>query len=259
MAEMLQDLVKTASKYCVKLNWDPKETKVMDLRGRRRNAVRAGANGEIREVPVAMEAEYLGRYFSAGGGGDEAVERRIQKAWGALWANGLALCNFSVPFGKRFRHLSQTVGAVLTYGLESVELTKTQLERLRGVRRSMMRKMWGLRWEAVSTEMVYEDWIRMTTSRMEDEVEWMGEAARWEEAAAARKFRWAGHLVRRGTERRTKRILVATERSTRAKRGKPKQRWKDTMEGLVGVGWQQTAENREWWQFFGREVPGWID
>ena len=64
MAEMLQDLVKTASKYCVKLNWDPKETKVMDLRGRRRNAVRAGANGEIREVPVAMEAEYLGRYFS---------------------------------------------------------------------------------------------------------------------------------------------------------------------------------------------------
>ena len=122
----------------------------------------------------------------------------------------------------------------------------------------MMRKMWGVSWAAVKDEGFYEEWIQVVTTEVEDAVARMGRRARWEEDVAARKFSWAGHMVRRGDSRRSARVLRMEETTSRAKRGRPKQRWEDTMRGLMGNGWQDAAADREWWRYFGDEVPNWI-
>ena len=76
----------------------------------------------------------------------------------------------------------------------------------------------------------------------------MGNWAKWEEEVVRRKVRWAGHIWRRGEERRTKRIMAGEEERGRRRQGRPKRRWEDTMKEYVGYDWKEKANNREEWR-----------
>ena len=69
--------------------------------------------GSEHFVEFCEEVEFLGRIFTAGGGGDLAVERRIQKAWRLFWCYEEVLCDRTVSFRARVRYLVQTVGSCL--------------------------------------------------------------------------------------------------------------------------------------------------
>ena len=101
-------------------------------------------------------------------------------------------------------------------------------------------------------------WVKMETQRAEEAGKNLGVTGRWEESVAMGKFKWAGHMVRRGSERRTQRVIMAQETQKRASAGHPKIRWHNIIEELLGRGWQETAEDREWWRYFSNEVPNWI-
>ena len=251
-------ICQTYRKNGLRVNWKKTKTKLMDMQGKVRKPIMVAWPGGDKEVPFVQEVEYLGRYFAVGGGGDEAVRRRLQKAWKVFWDCKRALCNKAVPFVKRYTYLCRTVGAVATYGLESVELSRQQLNMLRTARRQMMRKMRSRRWGAVSDRVNYDVWVKMETQRAEEAARNLGVTGWWEESVAVGKFKWAGHMVRRGSERRTQRVIMAQETQKRASAGHPKKRWHNIIDELQGRGWQETAEDREWWRYFSNEVPNWI-
>ena len=213
-----------------------------------------------------------------------AVERRIGKAWKLFRTYRDALCDRGISFRSGVRYLSQTVGACLLYGFESVELTRTQLLRIRATHREMLRKMWGARWkgempdaddeadvdsvdsssfQSASTDIVdaisYSEWLKFVTKQVEEEARSLGGGHMWEEIIVKRKFGWSGHLVRRGCSRRTARVLRAHQLGRwRARPGRPKQRWEDSMVSLVGYGWQSTATDRDAWRYFCDLVPEFV-
>ena len=81
MEEMLGDLANLSREYGLRVNWKKTKTKFMDMQGKVRKPIMVAWPGGDKEVPFVQEVEYLGRCFAVGGGGDEAVRRRLQKAW----------------------------------------------------------------------------------------------------------------------------------------------------------------------------------
>jgi hypothetical protein len=133
----------------------------------------------------------------------------------------------------------------------------------------MMRKMSGRKWGGIAEEereegeedeeqeekeeesTEYGRWVRNLTRELEEEVEKGGAGTKWEEEAVRRKFAWTGHMIRRGQERRTARVVEATEESLRrARRGFPTTRWDDTFKQILGDAWQGEAQQREQWRFW---------
>ena len=194
----------------------------------------------------------------------EAVQERVRKAWGAFWGLADVLTDRRLALGSRCRYLTATVGSVLLFGLESVELNTEQLKVIRKTRREMLRIMGGRRYksgqpsscsssESSEAEQenaeCYGEWLRGYTRWLEAEMRKTGEAAIWEGAIIQRKVRWAGHIVRRGARRRMARVLAAGgEERRRAARGRPRHRWQDSMVALVGDDWATQALDRPFWR-----------
>ena len=135
----------------------------------------------------------------------------------------------------------------------------------------MMRKISGRKWggeteegedeeeeneeeeheERAEESLEYSEWIRSLTRELEERVEKGGAGTKWEEEAVRRKVGWTGHMLRRGPERRTARMLEAEERGRkRKKQGVPVRRWADSFTRVLGGGWQQEAQDRSQWKFW---------
>jgi hypothetical protein len=215
---------------------------------------------------------FLGRFFEKGGGGKEALNKRIQKAWGAFWANKAVLLDPTLSLKKRLAFMSQTAGAVILYAAESLELSRAQLLLIRTTRRQMTRRMSGRKWrgspqeeeeeeeeeteeqeraEADEESIEYGRWVSHLTKELEDLVEAGGAGTKWEEEALRRKFAWTGHILRRGQARRTARVAEAEQVGTlRVRRGAPTTRWADSFRSVLGDDWQASAQDRHWWRFW---------
>ena len=128
-----------------------------------------------------------------------------------------------------------------------------------------MRKMWGERWKGQDSvlndesdqedSVEYNEWLQFVTRKFEASIDDLGVQAKWEELVVQRKFGWAGHMARRGDDRRTSRFARAQEkRRKRARCGRPVIRWHDTFVSFVGDDWTVVAQNREDWRPFLGEV-----
>ena len=63
------------------------------------------------------------------------------------------------------------------------------------------------------------------------------------------KWRWAGHVCRQETERRTRRTTEWRPWYGGRGRGRPKMRWRDEIDRELGkVSWRRVAEDRSWWK-----------
>ena len=75
---MMQDLVREASKLGLEVNWS--KTHALDMANGTTGEIFVSTAGGDRSVKIVEEIVFLGRAFTSGGGGDIAVERRVQKA-----------------------------------------------------------------------------------------------------------------------------------------------------------------------------------
>ena len=147
--------------------------------------------------------KYLGRLFSADGG-DTALEARITSAWRQFWAYKETLLEKTLSQKRRLALLEQLVQPVLLFSTESLELTQTQVQRIKVTRRSMQRKVMGCWFHgegdtdmSSEEELSFAEWMQLSTNMVEDTLDDLG-CRRWEEEAMRRKWRWTGHVVRRG-------------------------------------------------------------
>jgi hypothetical protein len=272
LAAMMKEVVTAAAELGLKLNWS--KTKAMDMQGAAQRPILFQAVGEECKLDFVHDFVFLGRHFEKGGGGNGALQRRVQKAWAAFWANKDVLLDKTLPLRRRLAYLSQTVGAVVLYAAESLELSKEQLTTIRTQRRQMMRRMSGRRWEGDRREeqadeygdyvglfpedpadVTYANWISALTKELEEKVEEGGAGTKWEEEAVKRKWAWTGHQLRRNPARRTTSVVAAAfEGVRRVRRGTPTTRWADTFCRTLGDNWQVIALERAEWRFWGGEA-----
>ena len=122
---------------------------------------------------------------------------------------------------------------VATYGLETVALSKSNMERLKVMERAMERRMLGIS---------LRDRVRNEEMRRRTKVTEIAERI------ATLKWRWAGHIARMTDDRWTRRTMIWRPRTNCRSRGRPPVRWADDIVAVAGTNWVKKAQDREGWK-----------
>lgn len=174
---------------------------------------------------------YLGHKLKLGLDNQTAeVKRRIGLGWAAFGKLRLIFKSKMNNSLKR-KVFDSCVLPVLTYGAETLTLTKASENKLRVTQRAMERSMLGISLRDKMTN----QWIRQQT-KVVDVME----------RIASLKWNWAGHIARMTDERWTKTIVNWRPYSKRPT-GRPPYRWRDDITKITkttGKNWQQVAIDR---------------
>lgn len=122
---------------------------------------------------------------------------------------------------------------VITYGLETMAITKKTAERLRVTQRSMERIMLS-----VSIRDKIRNSIIRDKTKLIDVIE----------TITPLKWQWIGHVVRQDTERWTHRIMFWRPRGTKRSLECPQTRWTDDVKTIASRQWTRRAGNRQAWK-----------
>ena len=171
---------------------------------------------------------YLGHKLKLGLGNQMAeVKRRIGLGWAAF---GKLRMIFKSKMNNSLKRkvFDSCVLPVLTYGAETLTLTKASENKLRVTQRAMERSMLGISLRDKMTN----QWIRQQTKVVDIM-----------ERIASLKWNWAGHIARMTDERWTRNIMNWRPPTTR-RMGRPPERWTNSIKRTAGTNWQQVAMDR---------------
>lgn len=159
------------------------------------------------------------------------IQRRLGLTW-AAFGNLRNILKSDLPNCLKRKVFDQCVLPVLTYGAETLTLTKKSIEKIQVAQRRMERSMLGI----TLRDRVPNEVIRRKTG-VRDAVE----------TILKLKWNWAGHVARMTDNRWTKRLLEWRPRiEAKRSRGRPPTRWTDDLKRVTG-NWMQTAQDRFRW------------
>lgn len=229
LQRMIQDLHSESSAVGLKINM--KKSKVMSNCQAVRHAFRLG-NEILEQVD---EYNYLGQVITAGQNHEKEIRRRISMGWSAFGKH-YDIMSSRLPLSLKRLVFNQCVLPVLTYGAETWGLTKLLERKLRSAQRAMERKMVGV------------------TLRDRKRASWIREQTQVEDILAQikrKKWRWAGHVMRRIDNRWTTRTTEWVPRDGIRSKGRPKTRWIDEIRKFGGKEWTRAAQDRDGWRSLG--------
>ena len=177
--------------------------------------------------------KYLGHEIRLGRDNQTCeIYRRIGLAW-AAFGRLRGVFKGDIPISLKRKVFDQCVLPVLTYGAETLTLTKRSVSKIRVTQYAMERSMLGI---------TIGDKIRNTEIRRRTGV--LDAVKR----IATAKWNWAGHIARREDGRWTKKILEWRPRHEAYRsRGRPPTRWTDDIKRIT-TNWIQEAQDRVRWQ-----------
>ncbi|VDP28245.1 unnamed protein product [Heligmosomoides polygyrus] len=195
-------------------------------------------SGSIRingaELARTSVFEYLGSAIASDGGLMVEVNSHVSAAWSKWRSLTGVLCDRKIPEHLKSKIYRAVVRPVAMYGAECWPATKEVETRLSVMETKM------LRWTAGVTRM---DRIRNDAIRQK-----FGVAPIADKMREAR-LRWYVHVLR-GKEDSVRKIGLELEVSGKRPRGRPKQRWSDTLHTdmkVAGVH-PDRAQDRERWR-----------
>lgn len=159
------------------------------------------------------------------------LARRITLGW-AAYGKMRDIFRANIPIHLKRKAFNQCILPVLTYGAETLTLTKATAEKLRVTQRRMERSMIGL----TLRDRVRNEEIRRRTG-VDDIIQ----------RITKQKWRWAGHIARMADGRWTKRLIEWRPRADKRSQGRPPTRWTDDLKRIT-TNWIATAKNRENWR-----------
>ena len=158
-------------------------------------------------------------------------QRRSILAW-AAFGRLRDILKSDIPISLKRKAFNQCVLPVLTYGAETLTLTKLSMRKLQVTQRRMERSMLDL----TLRDRIRNEEIRRRTG-VEDVIV----------RIAKLKWNWAGHMARMRDGRWTKRILEWRPRTDKRNRGRPPTRWTDDLK-RISTNWIATAQDRGRWK-----------
>ena len=189
---------------------------------------------EDTKVPRVKEFKYLGSMVQESGDCDREVKKRVQAGWNGWKRVSGVICDRRLPARVKGKVYSSMVKPAMVYGLETMAVTKKQVEEMEVAEMKMLRFAMGV---------TRKDKIRNEHIRSIVKVERLGMKMR------EGKLRWYGHLIRRDQEYGGRKMMEM-ELPGKRRRGRPTRRFLDVIKEDMGeVGAKETdVEDRKVWR-----------
>lgn len=187
------------------------------------------------QIEMVHSYIYLGHEVRIGRDNQTAeLLRRTTLGW-AAYGKLRDVFKSDIPTKLKRKAFNMCVLPVLTYGAETLTLTKASARKLQKTQRRMERSMLGISLR----DRIRNEEIRRRTG-VDDVLERVTRA----------KWRWAGHVARSNDGRWTRKILEWRPRADKRSRGRPPTRWTDDLK-RIHTNWMEAAQNRERWKCLG--------
>ena len=173
---------------------------------------------EDAKVPRVKELKYLGSTVQESGGCEREVKKRVQAGWNRWRRVSGVICDRRLPARIKGKVYSSVVRPAMVYGLETVAVTKKQVEEMEVAGMKMLRFAMGV---------TRKDKIRNEHIRSTVKVERLGMKMR------EGRLRWYGHVMRRDQEY-VERKMMEMELPGKRRRGRPKRRFLDVVKEDMG-------------------------
>ena len=99
---------------------------------------------EDTKVPRVKEFKYLGSTVQESGSCDKEVKKRMQAEWNGWRKVSGVICNRRLPARVKGKVYSSVVRPAIMYGLETVAVTKKQVEEMEVAKMKMLRFVMGV-------------------------------------------------------------------------------------------------------------------
>ena len=149
---------------------------------------------------------------------EKEIKRRVQAVWNGWRKVSGEICDRSLPARVKGKVYSSVVRPAMVYGLETVAVTKKQVEEMEVAEMKMLRFAMGV----TRKDKIRNEYIRSTVK-----VEWLKMKMR------EGRLRWYGHVKRRDQEYVERRVMEM-ELPEKRKRGRPKRRFFDAVKEDMG-------------------------
>ena len=189
---------------------------------------------EDAKVPRVKEFKYLGSTVRESGGCEREVKKRVQAGWNGWRRVSGVICDRRLPVRVKGKVYSSVVRPATVYGLETVAVTKKQVEEMEVAETKMLRFARGV----TRKKKIRNEHIRSTVK-----VERLGMKMR------EGRLRWYGHVMKRDQEYVGRKIMEM-ELPGKRRRGRPKRRFVDVVKedkGEVGAK-EADVEDRKMWR-----------
>ena len=140
---------------------------------------------ENTKMPRVKEFKYLGSTMQESGGCEREVKRRVQAGWNGWRKVFGVIYDRRLPAKVKGKVYSSVVRPAMVYGLETVAVTKKQVEEMEVAEMKMLR----FTMRVTRKDKTRNEYIRSTIK-----VERLGMKMR------EGRLRWCGHVMRRGQE-----------------------------------------------------------
>ena len=164
---------------------------------------------------------------------EREVKKRVQAGWNGWRKISRVICDRRLSARVKGKVYSSMVRSAMVYGLETVAVTKKQVEEMEVAEIKMLRFAMGV----TRKDKIRSEHIRGTVNVEQSEMK-MKEG----------RLRWYGHVKRRDQEYVGRRVMKM-ELPEKRKRGRPKRRFLDVVKEDMGeAGARENIENRTVWR-----------
>ena len=180
------------------------------------------------------EFKYLGSTVQKSGGCEREVKKRVQAGWNGWRKVSGIICDRRLPARVKGKVYSSVVRPAMVYGLETVAVTKKQVEEMEVAEMKMLRFAMGV----TRKDKNGNEYIRSTVK-----------VVRLGMKIKEGRLSWYGHVMRRDQEY-VRRRMMEMELAGKRKRGRPKRRFLDVVKEDMGeVGAKETnVQDRKVWR-----------
>ena len=168
---------------------------------------------EDKKVLKVKEFNYLGSTVQESGSCEREVKKRVQAGWNGWKKVSEVICDRRLPARVKGKVYSSVATPAMVYGLETVAVTKKQVEEMEVADMKMLRFAMGV---------TRKDKIRNEYMRSTVKVERLGMKMR------QGRLRWYGHIMRRDQEH-IGRKMMEMELPGKRRRGRSKRRFLDVV------------------------------
>ena len=165
------------------------------------------------KVPRVKEFKHLGSTVQENDSYEREVKRRVQAGWNRWRKVSGVICDRRLPARVKGKVYSTVVRPAIMYGLETVEITKKQVEQNEVAEMKMLKFAMGV----TRKDKIRNEYIRNTVK-----------AERLEIKMREGKLKWYRHVMRRDQEY-IRRRLMETKLPEKRKRGRPKRKFLDVV------------------------------
>ena len=173
---------------------------------------------ENTKVPRVKEFKYLGSMVQESGSCEREVKRRVQEEWNRWRKASGVICDRRLPARVKGKVYSSVVRPAMVYGLETVAVTKKQVEEMEVTEMKVLRFAMGV----TRKDKIKNEYIRGTV-----EVEWL------EMKMREGRLRWYGNVMRRDQEYMGRKMMEM-ELLGKRRRGRPRRRFLDVVKEDMG-------------------------